>query len=236
MQRASGSSPSTPKSSEPPSKRQRMSTDSSVAPSPSAQETTRGEKELERQAAALGETKWALSVRPLAQATTSGLRVVDASWADLSSSSPESDDGKEMPRLKSTPGRFAFGKKPQQDGDGSDKKGRAQHKSGVETDSGAESFSDTDVLGIFEDSKSQSNSKAPHEHKMKKNASKPWTSQQPRALENRQGRHAVGQQSRKPKSTYANEPRGFVPTCATCGARGHTERDCPRRAGRSGYR
>jgi hypothetical protein len=223
MQRASASSPSTPKSTEPPSKRQRLSTASGPSsPSISREAATRGEKELERQAAALGETKWALSVRPPAsqQTTTNrGLRVVDASWADLSSDSSSQDesseDGKRTSssavqknrKKKSTPGRFAFGKRPrdEEDEDGSDEgRGAKQRRDGAETDSSAQSFSDGDVLDIIGDSKNRSKVNTLHgSNSSRKKNGPPWDGQQ-----SRRG----GGLSQKPRPKYANGRQQRLPS------------------------
>jgi hypothetical protein len=118
MQRSTGPSPTSPKSSslvEHSAKRQRLSNGSRVSLSDYergqaalAEEELKRSKAIDRQAAELGETKWVLSIQE-PKVERSSLKIVSASFADIDASDDESDDAGEETTSRAS-GRISYGK------------------------------------------------------------------------------------------------------------------------------
>ncbi|KAK4542265.1 hypothetical protein LTR36_006918 [Oleoguttula mirabilis] len=250
MQRASASpssSPSTP--TEPPSKKQRLSTGSynstpSSAPrsdSQAVQEALAAEEQkrtaaLERQAADRGESKWYLSFKePQTSATESPLLVVSAGYSMLDAASTAKERSSEEEGTEATrpsiAGRRSFGKfnkvvEKQQNPDLSSDSASDDS----ESDSDAEDEDDDDdndptgAKALITQSRKEAGEAARKERRTKRKADK---AEALRLADERRKKHVKLNQLTSISGNTGGSPNTKEITCHSCGKKGHIQRDCP---------
>lgn len=252
MQRAAASSPSTSSSnpSEPPSKRQRLSTGASpVTPSAEAQavhdalaaEELKRSQAVDRAAADAGESKWVLSFHDDQPShVQTPLRIISAGYStiDSATSAPqrEDDDDDAYTTRPSLPGRRSFGKfnktiERQQNPDLS--------SSPPESESDADEDED-DEEGDGDDPAGAN----PMIHQMRKDASERIRSERKARKKADQAELARLAAERRTKEVNLNKSGGISNggrasssnagmECFQCGERGHKKQDCPKLKSRS---
>lgn len=257
MQRAAASSPSASPStpSEPPSKRQRLSTGASQTTSTAeaqlvrdalAAEELKRSQAIARAAADAGESKWVLSYhedQPAAVQTP--LRIVSAGYSTIDSAKSASqsagdDEDREAAR-PSLPGRRSFGKfnktiERQQNPDLS--------SSSSESDKDSDEDSDADEDEEDDDDDDDPTGSKTMIHQMRKDAADRIRSERKAKRKADKAESARLAAERRTKEVNLNRSGGIsnggrsssnasAMECFQCGERGHRKQDCPKLKARS---
>ncbi|KAI5365079.1 Putative M-phase phosphoprotein [Septoria linicola] len=226
MQRSGPPSPAT--TSEPPSKKQRLSTGAAKA-SPASTPNTPLDSPS---GAAQDDSKWYLSFRaPQAPAVESPLRIVQAGYATLDSTTRDNDlsSEDERPTRPLMPGRKSFGKfnkviEKQNNPDLSSSSSESESSDNEDQDDGEDAGDPTGVDGLIAQGRKEATERAKAERKAKRKAEK-------------EASQKLAEQRRKKEVNLNRTPTsisnggGSSPfadmVCHGCGEKGHRRMDCP---------
>ncbi|GIZ47845.1 hypothetical protein CKM354_001092500 [Cercospora kikuchii] len=230
MQRSGPPSPATP--SEPPSKKQRLSS-GRAAPSPTSSNPatpTEGSS-----GASHDDSKWYLSFRaPQIPAAESPLRIVQAGYATLDSTSrgnDGSDSEDDAPRRPTMPGRKSFGKfnkviEKQNNPDlSSDSDSESDEDEDDEKEEG-EAGDDTGVDALIAQGRKEATERAKAERKAKRKAEKEASQ---KLAEQRRKKELNLNRTPTSISNGGGSPSMANLSCHGCGEKGHKAADCPRK-------
>ncbi|KAF2208364.1 hypothetical protein CERZMDRAFT_101431 [Cercospora zeae-maydis SCOH1-5] len=229
MQRSGPPSPATP--NEPPSKKQRLSS-GRAAPSPASSPATPVERSS---GATQDDSKWYLSFRaPQAPAVESPLRIVQAGYATLDSTSrvnDASDSDDDAPVRPAMPGRKSFGKfnKVIEKQNNPDLSSSSSSESDEDDEDEKEEgeTGDPEVDALIAQGRKEASERAKAERKAKRKAEK-------EALQKlaEQRRKKAVNLNRTPTSISngGGAPSTANMTCHSCGEKGHKQADCPKKS------